>query len=293
MVIVQLKGGLGNQLFQYAAGRRLSIMLDVTLKLDKDTYYVNQIRRDTQRVYELGNLNIVEDFATPQEIKRLCGGTGRPLRKIKQVFGLASMKTYVQEKDFSFNSDILNLRGDCYLDGYWQSEKYFKDIEDIIRNDFTVKSFPSEENNKIINALMKGNSVSIHFRLTDYLTNPHARKTHGVCSLEYYKKAITLMKQNVNNPQFFVFSDDLEWVKNNIDIGPEVTYVAINDSVHGYEDLRLMSYSKHNIIANSSFSWWGAWLNSYPEKIVVAPKQWFKDSLIDASDLIPETWVQL
>ena len=137
------------------------------------------------------------------------------------------------------------------------------------------------------------NSVSIHVRRGDYLTNPVTFQTHGLCDIDYYKKAIDEILDLVDKPHFFIFSDDQSWAKSNIIFGAPTDYVMHNNSLKNYEDLRLMSYCRHHIIANSSFSWWGAWLGNNPEKIVIAPKKWFNDPKIDTTDLIPDTWLRL
>ena len=134
------------------------------------------------------------------------------------------------------------------------------------------------------------NSVSLHIRRGDYVSNQKTNQTHGTCDLDYYQRCITEIEKEVENPYFFVFSDEIEWVKENLKINHPAEYVDQNTGDKSYEDMRLMSQCKHNVIANSSFSWWGAWLNSYPDKIVFAPKRWFASDKHNTKDLIPEGW---
>jgi hypothetical protein len=177
-----------------------------------------------------------------------------------------------------------------YLNGYWQSEKYFKSAEDKLRSELCLFDKPDEANQKILDEIVQCPAVSLHIRRGDYITNPSAALVHGVCSLDYYHSAIRHITAHVENPYFFVFSDDPQWVKDNLKIGYPVQFVEANGPDRGAEDMRLMKSCRHHIIANSSFSWWAAWLNDRLDKIVVAPRIWFLDTKIDTKDLIPEQW---
>jgi hypothetical protein len=146
---------------------------------------------------------------------------------------------------------------------------------------------------KIAEQISRVNSVSLHVRRGDYVANLKVAAIHGLCSKEYYASAIKFISKKVERPHFFVFSDDINWVENNFKINYPCTYINQNFSNESYNDLRLMSLCQHNIIANSSFSWWGAWLNCNSEKIVIAPKKWFANSDKRCDDLIPEKWVRL
>jgi hypothetical protein len=151
----------------------------------------------------------------------------------------------------------------------------------------------SKSKQEIINEIMDTNSVSLHVRRGDYLINPRAKQLLVVCDAEYYLKSVEIMSSKVERPHFYIFSDDIKWAKENIIMPFKTTFVGENGPRKSYEDLRLMSLCKHNIIANSSFSWWGAWLNENPNKIVIAPKQWFRSSEKDTKDLIPESWLKI
>ena len=192
----------------------------------------------------------------------------------------------------TFHSEILNLPNNVYLNGYWQSEKYFNNIEDIIRKEITFKKEPNDLNKKHIDKIISANSVSVHIRRGDYMNNPSTKKKLGLCSDEYYFKAINYIAENIENIHFFIFSDEPQIAKNLLEKIKHPKTFIYNNNDNGSEDLRLMSYCKHNIIANSSFSWWGAWLNKNNNKIVTAPKHWFNYNP-NPNDLILDTWIRI
>jgi hypothetical protein len=290
MVIVKLKGGLGNQLFQYAVGRRIAYERNTVLKLDRFSY-----ERKPLRSYRLGHFNIVEHLASPWEVAR-CGQlhVNRLLKRAYQLATrLAGPYTYsvIDEHDpDSLERALADRPGDIYLTGYWQSESFFKPIEDIVRQELTVKTPPTPANAVLAQEMARTESISLHVRRGDYVTDPKTFRRHGVCSLEYYAAAINRLSQTVREPHFYVFSDDMEWVRENLKLAHPVTYVAHNGAEQDYEDLRLMAHCRHHIIANSTFSWWGAWLCAHPGKTVIAPHQWFADPARDTSYLIPPAW---
>lgn len=288
MVIVKLMGGLGNQMFQYAAGRRLTHILSTELKLDISGFENYNLRK-----YELGSFNILEDFASPREVKALTSQkngflTGLLRCLLRRPKDLAP--SHIRESHFHFDSEILNLPNNVYLDGYWQSEKYFNDIEDVIRKEFAITVPQTGESQKMAELISSRESVSLHVRRGDYVSDLHTRKVHGTCNLEYYERAIAEIYSKVDKPHLFVFSDDMEWSKANLNISHPVVFVDHNNFSRSYEDLRLMRQCRHHIIANSSFSWWGAWLSTYKNKIVIAPKKWFNTLEIDTRDLFPMEW---
>lgn len=291
MIIVKIIGGLGNQLFQYALGKHLALLNNTELKLDITGFDEYKLH-----AYSLGHFNVAENFATEKEIRKFKKYQRRPGRWWFLYNRLiANEHKYVQEKQFHFDPQILEIRGDAYLDGYWQTEKYFKDIEDIIRKEVTVKSPLQGKDTDIAREIEATNSIMVHIRRGDYVSNPQANEYHGTCGLDYYRKAIAIIAEKVGTPHIFVFSDDHEWVKNNIVLGYPTTYVDHNNADKNYEDLRLMSLCKHHIIANSSFSWWGAWLSQNPHKIVVGPSRWFNNpkKKANTSDVLPEGWISL
>jgi hypothetical protein len=295
MVIVKLMGGLGNQMFQYAAARRLAHFNNTNLKIDL-SWFDNICEVDSPREYALDEFAIQENFATREEVEALTvrkqGFVERLIAKVMWRKPVAA-PSYIREKQFHFDPGILNLPDAVYLDGYWQSDKYFKDIEDVIREEFSIKAPQNGKNKKLAELISSRESVSLHVRRGDYVSNSVTNKVHGTCGLDYYTRAIAEIFSRVDDPYFFVFSDDPEWSKANLNISHPVVFVDHNNASRNYEDLRLMSQCRHHIIANSSFSWWGAWLSSYPDKIVITSKRWFSDPTVDTSDLIPPEWLKL
>ena len=295
MIIVKLQGGLGNQMFQYAIGRRLSILLQTNLKLDFSFLNDKTPKANfTIRNYELDAFNIAGDFSEYTEIKHFY--RNNPISKIKRKLG--SLKQ-INETGHQFNPKILELKGNIYLNGYWQSEKYFNAIRSNLLSEFSLKNSLLDElegdksllqMKELINMT---NSVSVHFRRGDYVSDLVTSQFHGTCSMSYYQDAIKRILAEIPNPHFFLFTDDQEWVKSQKIIEDFPSTLAITSNMH--LDMYLMSLCKHNIIANSSFSWWGAWLNQNPDKMIIAPKRWFaKDDLNQQiPDLIPQNWIRL
>lgn len=292
MVITKLIGGLGNQLFQYALGRALSIKNDARLKLDVSGYESYKLRR-----YSLSHFNVVEEIATPVEIERFrrADSNNRLARLARLASRLGVLPdslrfTTLAERGFPFHPEVLDARGNVYLEGYWQSEKYFKDVEDVIRRELTVKHEPDPVNEQVGREIMGADSVCVHVRRGDYVANPEFNKIYELCSPDYYRAAAGELAKSVAAPHFFVFSDDPRWARENLEFNYPVTFIDHNGEGKDYEDLRLMSLCKHFVIANSSFSWWGAWLGSDPRKMVFAPKAWFRTREHDTRDLIPDEW---
>ncbi|OXG08783.1 glycosyl transferase family 11 [Flavobacterium araucananum] len=273
MIVVQLIGGLGNQLFQYAAAKALALETKQKLYLD-----VSQFESYKLHNYALNHLNVIsKTYKKPN----------RYLRKIKSFY---QKKTSYKEVDFGYNPDLITLKGDVvFLEGYFQSEQYFIKYEKEIREDFEVLTPLKEETKAAIAKIESVNSVSIHIRRGDYLNNP----LHNTSKDEYYNKALEIIESKLTNPVLFVFSDDMNWVKANFSTKQETVFIDFNDAATNFEDLKLMAACKHNVIVNSSFSWWGAWLNKNPDKIVIAPKLWFNDDSINTNDIIPTSWVKI
>ena len=290
MIIVKLIGGLGNQMFQYAAGRALSYSRGLELYLHPDFSGENI----TPRSYRLGNFNIIEKFAKPDQIS-LFWSKKYPYSLKKMLVSTQNyypfMKHgYLNDKLVYFCPDIIHKFHNIYLDGFWQSENFFQNIKLIIKDEFTIKKEPSQLNKKIIGEMLRHESVSVHVRRGDYITNLAALQHHGVCPRGYYLDAIDKLKEYVKNPHFYIFSDDLDWCKENLQIPYQTTFINQNGADYDYEDLRLMTMCKHHIIANSSFSWWGAWLSGNEGKIVFAPKKWFRTHQFNENDIIPNSW---
>lgn len=289
MIIVKILGGLGNQLFQYALSRSLSLKNNELVKLDTSVFpYYPPLG-----TYRLHYFNTVANLAKSNEISRF----RKYQRKVGKIWFLynrliANESIYIQERQFSFDPNILKIKGSLYLDGWWQSEKYFKSIESIIRKEITLKNEPSLYFTQIARQIKNTNAVSLHIRRCDYVTNEKTNQHHGVCSLSYYQEAIKELTKKIYNPHFFVFSDNIIWAKQNLRIAFPITFVSQKNPDIEYEELIMMSLCKHHIISNSSFSWWGAWLCKNKEKIVFAPKKWFSKPL-DTKDLLPDSWIKL
>ena len=292
MIVTKIIGGLGNQMFQYAAGRRAAYINKTLLKFDISGYK-KQVGI-TPRKYMLDIFNICASIATKKEVSLFnLHSKNRVQRNLHRIILFFLRRHYLRQKTTGFTTELLTASDDSYLDGYWGSEKYFKDIENIIRKNFTFKDKPDEVNQQMISRIKNCDSVSIHIRRGDYVNDKKTNQFHGVCDLNYYLKAVVLISKKVKNPQFFVFSDDIEWAKQNLLLKFPCVYVDHNIGKKDYEDMRLMSHCKHNIIANSTFSWWGAWLNKNKNKIVIAPKKWFNDKTINTKDLIPNSWLKI
>jgi hypothetical protein len=287
MIIIKLKGGLGNQLFQYALGKSIKAKIDKKIKFDLSWY-----KQFPQRQYKLNNFNAKVDIASFFEMIRI--------RKFKKkdgrrylLFNLFRKKDalHIKEEEFCFQPDILNIKKNAYLDGNWQNEKYFKDIENIIREEIILKNEHDDYFNKIKEKTKNSNSISLHVRRGDY-TSKKVQQILKLCSLNYYNKAIKIIKEKIENPTFFIFSDDIEWAKKNLKTNFPTIFVS-NNTTKDYEELILMSNCKHHIIANSSFSWWGAWLDNKSNKIVIAPKKWFRDKKMNTQELTPKDWLRI
>ncbi|WP_442587809.1 alpha-1,2-fucosyltransferase [Pedobacter sp. AW31-3R] len=266
MIITSLGEGLGNQLFQYSAARYLSHLHHTELKMNIAIFETYKLHK-----YSLQHFNIKATIATGNDMGR-------------------TSFLYV-EPSFHYDPFFKSIPDNVIIRGHWQSEKYFKDIEDIIRHDLRITSAPSLPNRKLAQAIKSCNSISLHIRRCDYVNDPNTFSYHGICGLDYYEKCIEEIVKQVGDPHFFVFSDDPEWAIDNLKTGYFTTFINHNNADNNFEDLRLMSLCKHNIIANSTFSWWGAWLNTNERKIVLAPKNWFKEADLNTKDLIPSKWL--
>ena len=292
MVITNLIGGLGNQMFQYAAGRALSLECGVPLRLDVSGFAAY----DLHQGFELGTIfNGAFDISDEADVRGILGWQyAHSIRRVvfRSSMALFRRKGFVVEPHFHYWHGIKEVPCDCYITGYWQSEKYFSKFSEQIREDFIFRLQLVKQNADLAKQITQTNAVSLHVRRGDYVNNPITTATHGLCSLDYYRAAIQYVSERVKKPQFFVFSDDIDWVKHNLKIEFPCIYVDHNQGAESYNDMRLMSLCQHHIVANSSFSWWGAWLNPSLCKIVVAPKQWFANQN-DVCDLLPKGWVKL
>lgn len=288
MIVVRLCGGLGNQLFQYAAGRSLAHARNTDLVLDL-AWFRNPPPSVTSRIYELEQYGI---RARPADTLEACCCRLHHGRFLRRIPFLPRRWRHFRESGFAYDPAMLTLPDNIYLEGYWQSHHYFDGIAGLIRQELVPRVPLGARDQEIAKAISQGESVSIHVRRGDYVSHKGAASTHGLCSLEYYRMAIDCVLSRVRSPDFFVFSDDPVWARENLKLPGRVTYVDHNGEAAAFQDLRLMALCDHQIVANSSFSWWGAWLNSRPDKVVVAPLRWFADGR-DTDTLIPAAWIRV
>jgi hypothetical protein len=278
MICVKLKGGLGNQMFQYAAGKFLSLKNRTALVLDT-SYFNNDFQgKVTPRNYGLGHFNISES-----------SGSGKSLRSY--LLELFEKKCVFKESKISaYKPQLTESRSKkIELEGYWQSEKYFSPIREILCKEFTPVKPGSAACLHFFDEIRSSQAVSIHVRRGDYVNDEKVKATHYVCTPDYFEKAIHYINSRITDPTFFVFSDDVAWCKANLPSALPACYVT---GTLAHEDIYLMSNCMHHVISNSSFSWWGAWLNQFKDKIVVAPQNW-KVNPEGTQDVVPERWIKI
>lgn len=294
VIITRLIGGLGNQMFQYAAGRKAAKANNTELKLD--IFGFKTIKNITPYDYSLKPFKIQECFATQKEVDYFKKFAKREEGGVKNFFYnllIANSSKYVKENRFVFDEKFLNIKARAYLEGHWASEKYFMEIKDIILKEFTLKeAFLKKINQSMLKKIRSTNSVSLHVRRGDYAYDKRTNKHHGLCSLSYYYSSSEQINKKINNPYFFIFSDDIDWVGKNLKLNFPTTFVSGKYTKKDYEDLTLMKNCKHHITANSTFSWWAAWLPQNSNKIVCAPKKWFNIKR-DLNDFIPKSWIRI
>jgi hypothetical protein len=296
MVIVRLMGGLGNQMFQYAAGRRLSLVRGADLKMDLAFLLDRSPRGNlTLRDYSLAIFNVKESFTSPGETAPY---TGYHPNVFKHIIFKASKtirakhRPYLLEPHFHFHAGLLDVPGDAYLEGFWQSEKYFQDVADVIRRDFSFKTPLLRSGSEIASEIQASDSVCLHVRRGDFINNLVAAKVHGFIGMDYIRRAIGVVTAKIRRPHFFVFSDDIAWCREKIRLDYPTTFVGRDDGGREFgDDFRLMTLCRHFIISNSTFGWWAAWLGEHPGKIVVAPRRWFASSPHSTRDLFPASWI--
>lgn len=291
MIVVTLKGGLGNQLFQYATGRSLSHRLGVNLVLDLSYYRESaEVEGITHRSMKLDAFRI-SDRVIITDYKLKHQSRSKLVQKLLSYLG--KNINIVKEKSLAFEPHVLSLGDNNWLVGYWQNEVYFSQIRNTLLDELTlVEPFTSEANKLLVLAQSSPYSVSLHVRRGDYASREDYLKIFGLMGHDYYNKAISKISQVSNNLSFLIFSDDIDWCKGNLDIPFDHVWVELNNEV---EELMIMANCKHNIIANSSFSWWGAWLNNNPSKVVIAPRKWFADPDWNSQveGLVPASWIRI
>jgi len=289
MIISKIQGGLGNQMFQYAIGRAYAEKLKTNLCLDL-SFYRQPFEKDiTPRKFELDLFNVKYTVAEQSDLSKFHSRSY--WYRLKRKLGMNVPIHYREGND----CNIKKRKKDIYLDGYWQSESFFKDFSEIINADFQFKKALNKKSEDIATKIKsKVTSVSIHLRRGDYVSSTLTNAYHGVCDIEYYKKAVGYLKDRISDPYFFVFSDDIDWARANfLPMFDNMEVVPGNEGDDSWQDMYLMSTCHHNIIANSSFSWWAAWLNNNRDKVVIAPQNWFATAELnnDIHQRIPAGWI--
>jgi len=293
MIISRLMGGLGNQMFQFAAARALALTQKSLLKLD-----VSELLQGSHHQgFQLLDIFAGKfEMATATDVAAVLGRwRSSPFFKyfLSKPMGRAFRSSiYISEPHFQYWPGLRHTNTSAYMSGYWQSERYFLDCAQAIRDDFSFKPYMTSQNTALADQIRQSNAVSLHVRRGDYVSSPITAAHHGVCSVAYYQNAIQHIVDKVGQVVLYIFSDDTEWVRDNLKVNVPCVYVDHNRGPASYVDMQLMSLCKHHIIANSSFSWWGAWLNPSAEKIVVAPTNWFAKPM-PTQDLLPAPWVRL
>lgn len=293
MIRLQLNGGLGNQLFQYAAGKSLALHHNVPLLLDISSFHRKNLPElEVPRDFELYNFEGIGD-----NVFRLSDRENEEIVAFLKKKSLAKLlpnhrRSIYTEPFYRFDANFFNSRNNVLLRGQWQSEKYFVRYTDFFRQTLTLNPTLIAgclSKAKEVNAV---NSVAVHVRRADYLRKQIILEWHGVMDKAYYSKAFKKLDEALTDYSVFYFTDDPAWVQQELFPLKEGELISGTTSSH-YEDFHLMQNCRHNVIANSSFSWWAAWLNSHPGKIVMAPERWFNHGPKDTQDLLPESWIRL
>jgi len=281
-IVVLMDTGLGNQMFQYALGRCLSIRLRRPLILDTSLLFLDPPWEFDLRHFRLGRHRVRNSPIRLWEIRM---GLLRALASR----GMEVVRL-IKEPRLQFSPEILETDKPCVLEGFWQSERYFDSISDRLRADFAFATAQDARSAECQRRIRGVNSIGLHVRRADYVTRPDCNAFHGLCSKDYYDAALRLILPRLDqDAELFVFSDDMPWSRENIRYALPTTYVDWNQD-RSYEDLRLMSSCRALIMANSNFSWWAGWLNPNPDKLVVAPRQWYRAPGA-VSDLPLSSWL--
>jgi hypothetical protein len=291
MIIVKLAGGLGNQMFQFALGRHLAHKHQCELKLDLTAFNDKRPRKNfVPRDYDLEIFNVRAEAATSNEIAAFCKRTRVEVldKALNKMFGTKA--TYIREPHFHFSREVFNAQDNVYLEGYWQTEKYFADIDSILRSEFSFREPMSDKAESLAQEISCVNSVCVNVRRGDFVTNHR----HGWFGTDYFEQGERIIEQNSSDHVFYVFSDDIEWCEENLRFKRPAMFVSHEFSGRKFQDyIRLMALCKHFIIPNSSFAWWAVWFSQNPERTVIAPKRWFNMPSLDTSDLFQPNWIKI
>ena len=300
MITVKIHGGLGNQMFQYAMARALSLRKGDRFLIDPSSLYdPTPWKHYTFRNYALNKVFAIDPiFNAPaifESAVRIPYFAKAFNKYYPRILGVLGYWKYIQESyAYKFEPSIMTLKGNVYLNGYWQTEKYFKDFEAIIRKDFSFRHPLGGAELSIANEIRETNSVCLNVRRQEIVRDPVISAIHNVITPTYYKEAVALMKKKIGDDAvFYIISDEIDWCRKNMRI--DGRHIFVSSEYYGVEfrdALNLMSNCKHFIIPNSSFAWWGAWLSQNTDKIVIAPKKWINNSL-GIGDLLPDSWIAI
>ncbi|SMC47925.1 alpha-1,2-fucosyltransferase [Chryseobacterium sp. YR221] len=289
MIYVKISGGLGNQLFQYAFGQYTAGVLNTNVKYFSQTKIEN--KSFTKRELDIQKFDLpiyLEDSFEEGEYFMFNGPLRKIERKLIQKFPVFNKTHKIQS--VNIHTVEKDLRDQCYYDGYWQNQEYPNYISQLLKDKIKLSTESETRLSSLISQIKNTNSVSIHIRRGDYMNIAANAKIFHICDMDYYRKAIQLIKEKIDNPVFFIFTEDKEWAKDNFK-GSEFNFIEGNSAI---EDMLLMSKCKNQIIANSTFSWWAAWLNKNENKTVIAPQNWYVNFLKDnVKYFIPGDWIKL
>lgn len=293
VVCARLMGGLGNQMFQYAFARSISLKTGATVLLDT-TVLETESPGVTPRCFALEPFAIAGRVATRDEAQRLQLGDGilQRVRRFLDRFLPVAAKRIIVDQANGFDESALGARPPVYLSGYWQSERYFAADAEVLREDFRLRDPLSPNASRILAEIAAEPSISVHVRRGDYLLNSTNLDFHGVQSRDYYVQAVERIQQEAGKLSVFIFSDDLDWCRANLPFDERTVFVEIDGAARDHEEMHLMSQCDHHVVSNSSFGWWGAWLGKNPDRIVVAPAKWFAAPDVK-SDIVPASWLRI
>jgi len=303
MIVTHLLGGLGNQMFQYAAGLALAQHHRTVLKLDV-SWFRNHLEYEAHNQYGLSCFNITEQFATPEEIDRIRGvrltraerwsvNVARVLHFSQYARRFNGPSNYHTPPSWRFYPEFWKQPDNTYLEGMFQSEKFFAPVADLLRLHFSFRYPPPPSVVAMERRISSGPSAAVHFRRGDYVRNPSFSKDIGVLGMGYYQRAVRRLRERHPDVTLYIFSDDIDAIEREFKPdGPHI-FVRATEPWHSYDKIRLMSQCQHAIIANSTFSWWAAWLISSPQKHVIAPDPWFAGERYNGEDIIPDEWERL
>lgn len=299
MIIVRLMGGLGNQMFQYAAAKAVAIRNNTILKIDTTLLEENKKNPHgivTHRELDLDIFNLRLIHASQREVEYFNGKkyASIPGKLFNKALFLFRKRNLIIESGKTFEARLLKLPDNKCLVGSWQSEKYFKDVADEIHQAFKFRRPVLDASKAILDNINDCDSICVNVRRGDYVTSPIYSKTLGAFGVEYYHAGLDYFTDKLNNPRVFVFSDDLNWCRENLRVKFPVEYIGHEHAGERFGNyLQLMKQCRHFVIPNSSFGWWGAWLSEYSQKKIIAPLRWFIDRSIDSRDLVPEDWLRI